>query len=134
MLCQCPKEGLTPECQKIIGAVEELTGIVSQQNCDANEVTMLMEKLHSSGASQKKIYDFFAARFLLGFGVSQEMNVEHEVTVLKRIGLPQERIQKLIASGERVGMFCKENQVPADHLIATFVIEGRSPAALVLSL
>lgn len=133
-LCRCNGEGQSPRCQEVIGIVEELTVLVSQPHYDPSEASALIKKLNALGVSEEKIHTFFAARFVVGIGVNPEMEIQPEKIVLKRVGFNDERIQKLVASGKEVASFCKESGMAADHIIATFVTEGRAPQSLVLNL
>ncbi len=131
-LCGCTNDDLSPTCQEVIRVVQNLARVISHNDYDTAEVAELMEKLRALGVPEQKVHTFFAARFVVGRGMKPNKAIQPEIQVLERVGIPSERITRLVKSGDTVAAYCAKNNIAPDQVVATLIVEGEDLEALIL--
>ncbi len=132
VFCTRTENDLTEKCQEVIGTVERLAAVASEETYDEIEARDLHQKLRRLGVTNEQLHRFFIARFVVGISVNPEQTLKPEITTLRRVGVPQSRIEELVTSGKQVAEFCKKNGIAADHVIITKLTKGETPASLIL--
>lgn len=134
VFCNRTENDLTEKCQEVIGTVERLAAVASEETYDEIEARDLRQKLHRLGVTNEQLHRFFSARFVVGISVNPDQTLTPEIATLQRVGVPQSRIEELVTSGKQVAEFCKQHGVAADHVIITKLTTGQTPTSLVLPL